>query len=314
MDIRVNRLRSQITKSIFVCALVLFVSAPSYASTAKLNNVPAFDWSYGCSPTAAAMMMGYYDRIGYANMYTGQTDGGICPLTNAIWGTGECPISATHICIDGRTTNGHVEDYWVTYDSTAADPYITKGETPHASDCLADFMGTSQSAYGNDDGSSMYFYNQNGYPINDYTGSEPGSRDMCHGLKLYAEYCGYQVLSNYSQTIAGYNNVSRGFSFDNYVTEINAGRPVIIQLSGHTILGYGYDTAGNTVYVHDTWDYSEHTMVWGGSYSGMQQTAVTIFRLASAPAPVPEPAGLLVFANGALVFAGILIRRRVIVN
>ena len=27
-----------------------------------LTKVPAFDWSYGCSATSAAMMMGYYDN------------------------------------------------------------------------------------------------------------------------------------------------------------------------------------------------------------------------------------------------------------
>jgi hypothetical protein len=39
-----------------------------------LSNVPAFDWSYGCSATSAAMLFGYYDRSGYSNMYTGPTN------------------------------------------------------------------------------------------------------------------------------------------------------------------------------------------------------------------------------------------------
>ncbi len=42
----------------------------------SIAGVPAFYWSYGCSPTSAAMMMGYYDRTGYVSMYTGATDGG----------------------------------------------------------------------------------------------------------------------------------------------------------------------------------------------------------------------------------------------
>ena len=34
----------------------------------SLTGVPAFDWSYGCSATSAAMLFGYYDRTGYSNM------------------------------------------------------------------------------------------------------------------------------------------------------------------------------------------------------------------------------------------------------
>ena len=34
---------------------------------AKLEG-PAYDWWYGCSPTSAGMMMGYYDRNGYGGL------------------------------------------------------------------------------------------------------------------------------------------------------------------------------------------------------------------------------------------------------
>jgi hypothetical protein len=51
-----------------------------------LSQVPAFDWSYGCSATSAAMLFGYYDRTGYSNMYAGPTNGGVCPLDNSVWG------------------------------------------------------------------------------------------------------------------------------------------------------------------------------------------------------------------------------------
>jgi dipeptidyl aminopeptidase/acylaminoacyl peptidase len=45
------------------------------------------------------------------------------------------------------------------------------------------------------------------------------------------------------------------------------------------MLGYGYDTTGNIIYLHDTWDYSNHQMTWGGTYSGLQHRAVTVIRL-----------------------------------
>ena len=95
------------------------------------------------------------------------TDGGICPLDNSIWGetsypsvvSHECPLSAAHEGIDGQTVNGHVDDYWIDYGNSASDPYIVNGWTEHtAAGCTADFMGTSQSKYGNNDGSTAFFF------------------------------------------------------------------------------------------------------------------------------------------------------------
>jgi len=260
-----------------------------------LNEVPAFDWSYGCSATSAAMLFGYYDRNGYSNMYAGPTDGGVCPLDNTTWGPGiegspgECPLSATHDGIDGRTTRGHVGDYWIEYGSTVQDPWITNGWTEHThEDCTGDFMGTNQSEFDNIDGSTTFYYYTNGDPLYDYAGGEH-ERDGCHGLKLFAESRGYSVVTNFNQLIQGYDGNPSGFTFDNYMAEIDAGRPVLIHVEGHTMLGYGYDdTAGDTVYLHDTWDYSAHTMTWGGTYDDilqLQHYAVTVIRLDAAGPP-----------------------------
>ena len=76
-----------------------------------LFNVPAFDWSFGCSATSAAMIAGYYDRTGYANMYTGPTNGGVMPMDNSSWPDWvdsygntrrQCPLSATHNGLDAQ--------------------------------------------------------------------------------------------------------------------------------------------------------------------------------------------------------------------
>ncbi|MBP7205721.1 MAG: hypothetical protein KBA54_04305, partial [Candidatus Cloacimonetes bacterium] len=63
-------------------------------SAVILSNVPAFDWCYGCSATSAAMIAGYYDRTSHSNVYAGPTGGGVMPLNNSSWGSGECPLSA----------------------------------------------------------------------------------------------------------------------------------------------------------------------------------------------------------------------------
>jgi hypothetical protein len=266
-----------------------------------LSNVPAFEWSYGCSATSAAMLFGYYDRTGYSNMYTGPTNGGICPLDNSIWGPGiggsaaECPLSATHNGIDGRTTRGHVDDYWISYNSSSPDPYITGGWTEHTQgDCTGDFMGTNQSDVGNSDGWTFFYYWTNGDPLYDSTGYEPDDRDGCHGIRLFAESRGYAVQTNFTQLIQGQgSDPARGFTFGQYVAEIDAGRPVLIHVTGHTMLGYGYDTAGNKVYLRDTWDHSSHAMTWGSTYSGLQHKSVTVIRLSYLVTMTVETSGLV---------------------
>jgi hypothetical protein len=260
------------------------VAIPSRSSS-SLSNVPAYDWSFGCSATSAAMMAGYYDRTTYPNMYTGPTSGGVAPMDNSSWGTvvingetrSQCPISATRNTLDGRTTRGHVDDYWIQYGNTGPDPFIVNGWTEHTyGDCTGDYMKTNQYNYGNSDGSTTFYNYLDGSP---YSGPGNINDDGMWGLKLFFQSRGYTVTSAFNQYIYGYGGNTLGFTFAQYKAQINAGRPVLIQVEGHTMLGMGYDDTGNTVYLHDTWDYSTHTMTWGGYYSGMLQYAVGVVQL-----------------------------------
>ncbi|MBK9357433.1 MAG: PKD domain-containing protein [Bacteroidales bacterium] len=261
-----------------------------------INDVPAYDWSFGCAPTAASMAAGYYDNTGYEDIYVGPTNGGLMPMDNTIWGTvvingqtlSQCPISATRQGLDGRVSRGHADDYWNYYENGDPDPYIVNNWTQHPHDtCTGDFMGSNQSAYGNPDGASTFFLYTDGSPLSDFSLLEPNFRDGCHGLKLFYESRGYQIVENYSQMIMGYNGNTVGFTFDQYVEEIDNGRPVLIHIAGHTMLGYGYDEAGQMVFLHDTWDHSMHSMNWAGRYAGRQHFGVTVIRLQSdTPPPV----------------------------
>ena len=273
-------------------------------ATNTLLEVPAYFWSYGCSATSAAMLFGYYDRIGYGNMYTGPTNGGVSPLDNSVWGrttypnvvSGESPLSATHNGIDGRSTKGHVDDYWVDYQSPG-DPYAGHWAEHAIGTCTGDYMGTNQWKYGspvayNSDGGTLFVFNPSGDPTYDYTAMEPTYRDGGHGMRLFAESRGYSVVTDFNQYIQGQGtDPAKGFTFANFQSEIDAGRPVLIHLAGHTMLGYGYNSTGNTIYVHDTWDYSSHTMTWGGTYSGLQHMGVTVIRLQVVPPSVTNSAG-----------------------
>lgn len=262
------------------------ISAAAMADSQQLSDVPALLWSYGCSATSAAMLIGYYDRHGYSNMYTGPTEGGVFPLDNSVWGPsvvepgqGENPLSASHKGIDGRTSFGHVDDYYGGYLSKF-DPYYLNWTEHYPKDSIGDYMGTNQFInWRNVDGSTMFFYNTLNKPVYDYTAAERlRMRDGAHGMKLFAESRGYTVTQNYNQYIAGYGGKTAGFTYDQYKAEIDAGYPVLIQLNGHSMLGVGY-SGTDQIIVHDTWDYLEHTMSWGGKYGGMAHVGVTVFHL-----------------------------------
>jgi len=254
-----------------------------------IGNFPSFNWVFGCSAVSGAMIAGYYDRTLYPNMYTGPANGGVMPLTDTAWPTWSDgyetypnnPLIASHNGIDGRTIKGSIDDYWVKYGSTANDPYITGGWTQHTwGTAIGDYMKTSQSAYSNTDGStSFYTYtsspdkltyaNMESYDIED--------RDGTYGRKLFYEARGYTVTDCFNQKT---DNNSGGFTLANFQAEIDVGHPVLLNLAGHSIVGYGYN--GSTIYIRDTWDNDPghtYTMPWGGSYSGMTLLSVSVVHL-----------------------------------
>ena len=110
-------------------------------SATMLSNVPTSNWTYGCSNTAAGMMFGYYDRIGYSNMYTGPTNGGVAPLTDL---GNQTSLIATRNGLDEITTNGHVDDYWISFNSSLPDPWEGNWSEHTWGNCTADFMGSNQ--------------------------------------------------------------------------------------------------------------------------------------------------------------------------
>jgi hypothetical protein len=270
-------------------------------SAAILPNFPSFSWVFGCSAVSGAMIATYYDRNGYSNMYSGPTNGGVMPLTDTSWSTWmdgnsdtypNNPLVASHQGVDGLGTRGSIDDYWVQYNSIANDPYITNGWVQHPwVSAIGDYMKTSQSAYGNVDGSTT-FYNWTSKPTpltcSDMVIGEIEDLDGTYGRKLFYEARGYTVTDCYNQKT---DNNGGGFTLTNFQTEINAGHPVMLNLDGHTIVGYGYD--GSTIYIRDTWDNiitHTHTMTWGGSYppppaEPMELLSVSIVHLVPAQPP-----------------------------
>jgi hypothetical protein len=283
------------------------ISAGIYVLT-----VPAYNWVFGCSAVSGAMIAGYYDRNGWPNMYAGPTNGGVMPLDNSSWGSWtdgspytyrNNPLVASMEGEDGRIERGSIDDYWVKYFSTAPDPYITGGWTQHTwGDAIGDYMHTSQSTFGNNDAMS-FFYDNWSNPAAPLTcgtiESSPLPPDGTVGRKHFYEARGYTVTDCYNQftDIGSQGYIPEGFSFAQFKAEIDAGRPVMLNLTGHTIVGVGYDDSSNTIYIHDTWDYGTHAMTWGGSYAGMKLVAVSIVNLQ--PVDTVAPTGSVVIDGGA---------------
>ena len=186
-----------------------------------LPNVPTSSWTYGCSATSAGMIFGYYDRIGYSNMYAGSANGGVAPLTDL---GNQCTIIATA---------EHINDYWISNGSSGPDPWESSGTEHTWADCTADYMGTNQwkwdtdnngSIDSNSDGSTTLYYYSSATKLYDYIPSSSYGLPrtaLCHGMRLFAESRGYTVLENYTQSID--TLYAGGFSFDDYMDEIDAG-------------------------------------------------------------------------------------------
>jgi hypothetical protein len=251
-------------------------------------SVPAFDYSFGCSATSGSMIASYYDRNGYPNIYTGPTNGGVMPMDSSSWPNwtdgnnhvyGQCPLTASRNGLDGRASRGSIDDYWIQKDSIEADPYITNGWTQHTwGDAIGDYMKTSQSSFGNIDGLTQFtLWQDSPDPLTcDYMASN-SLPDGTLGRRQFYEARGYTVTDCYNQFTD--NQYAGGFSFAQYKAEIDAGRPVMLNLTGHTVVGVGYDDSSTSIFIHDTWDYYTHTMIWGGDYAGMTLRSVSIVNL-----------------------------------
>jgi len=310
---------------IFLAALSILAALPAKADTPGLTShlqggvlpsSPDYNWWYGCSATSAGMIMGYYDRNGYGGYsYDNLVPGGIAELSN--YGN---PGAIVNQAI---ASTGHQYDFYnaATYGTnTGGGPGNGYGQSGddlsapwHSFDSLADFMGTSQDAAGNSNGSTRFYYYTNGDPL--YASEMSGMADSgMYGLWEYEQYAGYgsgpvadQMI--YNQFILGYVSSTLGFTWADYMAEIDAGRPVMIHVENHSMFGYGYDADTNEIILHDTWYEGEHRLAWGGSYpyssTTLQHYGVTVFE----PTIIPVPGAVLLGAIG-LGMVGWLKRRR----
>ncbi len=237
-----------------------------------LTGVPDYDWHVGCFGTATGNLMGYWDRHGFPDLYTGPTNDGFAPLDSFGSHQGIYALWASQAGLDGRPFNqpGHYDDYYNTYEDTGRDPFQAAGRTEHLPDCTGDFIGLSQLKWpdlggecsGNIDGYAFNFFDRNGarrtnFIPNGSTGQP--TTDIQSGLRTFTSSKGYEA-ETFSQ-LADFNPdkpAGRGFTFAELKAEIDAGYPVLLfmqafgdfsrELSGiprvnpiiHAMLAYGY--------------------------------------------------------------------------
>jgi hypothetical protein len=280
-------------------ASLLFIAPSWSAVNVMLTDVPDYSWYAGCFGTASGNLMGYWDRNGFPDFYTGPTGGGLAPLNSNGTNQGIRSMWASKAGLDGRPANqpGHVDDYWAIYDddfsysyrSTAPDPYMLAGRPEHPPDCIGDFIGLSQNKWtdlngecdGNIDGYAFVFWEPNGLRRVNYVPPLQNGvpvPDIPSGLKAWTEYRGYDCevfsqLTDFNPAVLPGN----GFTFEDLKSEIDAGYPVLLfqqafdqhsrPMPGmeranpliHGLLAYGY-------YITDNGEqYVRYKTSWGSS-------------------------------------------------
>ena len=273
-----------------VLALVCLAAAQTAraATNVYLTEVPDYEWWRGCFGTASGNLMGYWDRHGFPNFYTGLTANGVAPLSTFGSNAGIKSMWASKAGFDGRPADqpGHDDDYYVDYESTAPDPYVTAGRVEHTPDCIGDFIGLSQNKWtnlggecdGNIDAFSFVFWDKSGERRVNFGPQTPTvarATDIQSGLKAWTEYRGNECdvltqLTDFNPEVPA----GKGFTFEDLKTEIDAGYPVLLFMQKpteksralgtmlkanphiHGMLAYGYfiqDTGEKFVRYRTSW-------------------------------------------------------------
>lgn len=281
------------------CVLAFAGHAQRYV---YIEDVPDYLWHAGCFGTGTGNLAGYWDRNGFPKFYTGPTGGGIAPLSSGGANEGIQSLWASEAGKDGRPFGvpGHMDDYWVDYESPAPDPFTTAGRAEHVPDCIGDFIGLNQRKWtgelmngeclGNVDAYSFVYWDKTGKRRLNYTPINSlglPQADIQSGLRKWAEWRGYKAdvftqLMDHESPQPG-----QGFTYEDLKTEIEKGYPILIflqdrtqfsrQIGGspfnpeiHAVLAYGYIENAEElginkgVVIRTSWGSGPHIMQeWG---------------------------------------------------
>lgn len=274
-----------------------------------LQDFPEYNWSYGCSATAASMMVAWYDRNGFPDLYNGELNDGVAPLIDTGWGRWSDvtnrnypanPIIASKLGHNQRETRGSIDDYWKWSGSRADDPYIDGGWEEHPYDySVGDYMRTSQSKFQAPDGATNFVtpifsgHDNGSLTCEDIQESSWSDRDGTLGIKQFYEAHGYKVgdcYITYTDMVGSGAGEFGPFTFEDLKREIDNGHPLLLNLMGvntaHSVTAYGYNDTEQSVFVRTTWTSGsgQHVkMPWQGVLPG------TNYKISSIVVVHPEP-------------------------
>ena len=258
--------------------------------------MPQAEYMYGCTPTALGMLLGYYDLYGYRGTdLSCMIEGNVDPKSRGTDGNAY-DMDAFDTVLGRAIASEEYKYRFVSRngkDTTPAQelPYTFIGSTTELNtsewNCIADYIGTGQFWRGNGNLSTSITYGSL-EELYQYEFNEPISDGattkqvrylytaMLYGLDLYAQSRGYAL--DYEITGTYLTDVCGGeFTFEDYMCEIDSGRPVMISIEGHSMVGYGYNASTQEIIFDDCYR-ADQRMVWGGTYeySGAKRALQTI--------------------------------------
>lgn len=214
------------------------LTVPGTGKQVKTIDVPAYTWIHGCGPTAAGMVMAYWDKLGFTQLYPASND------TNVQTSSIEQMIASSN------QPRSHYNDYARPEDDGSPlvpDACTQPGCIPHANNSMADFMLTSR------------FSERNAYGWSWFSHMGPA-------MVAYVRYIDRVYLRTYEPHVQNYSFTSSLWGI--YKSEIDAGRPVVLLVDssgdGHTDhfvtgTGYSWDANNQPIYrFNDTWDHDKN--------------------------------------------------------
>ena len=238
---------------------------------------PSYLWQHGCGPTAAGMVIGYWDGNGYGDLVPG--DAG----------------SQTTATNDMIANAQHYSDYSVPIDDGGTGLLLDKSSLggAHLSNCLGDFMHTSWSSDNNRYGWT-------------YATTNPASQyGVSYGMGAYTQY----INASYSATVATeYWAGDINTAWTHLKAEIDGGYPMVLLVDSngdgytdHFITAIGYDAATTPKHYvcYNTWDNSTHAYDFQAMASGRAWGVAFGLTYHLPPAVVTAPTVTLAISNGA---------------
>ncbi len=268
------------------------------------STMPRAEYMYGCTPTALGMLLGYYDMNGFENLIEGDVSVDSRGSDGNIYNMNEFDTALGRFI----ASTDYVERF---FGTTAAEelPYAFVGGGTSSGisevnisvwNCLADYIGTGQvwRNYSTDYGTWIH-YNTTLQDILNTNLTTTVTADnvsrtydwrfntMLYGLNLYVESRDYALDATETGTFA-VDSQNGSFTFEDYMAEIDAGRPVLVHVTGHTMTGYGYNASTREIIFDDCY-FHDQRMVWGTSHwyneEALDLQAITVIRFDSDPTP-----------------------------